>query len=295
VAVWVYASGYPSRGGKIAARDWRLGNGWRADVVISATFLALLNLLFMLFAVVQCAYLFGGGFMTLPDGMVYSQYAREGFFQLLFVTLINFFVIIVFMCVLKGVRDSRLLRALLLALCLFTGVLIASSFYRMSLYIGVYGHTSMRLCVVTFLIMEVCLLCVTVTGLLRGNVPFIKCFLLIGLVFYMIVNVTGSDYFAARLNAGLLVSGRLRSLDLGHLGPDGLTAVKPLFESAGSSGSSEYICVLEKERKYVLVPRDSLSSSGAGFTFDEIAGIYRYPREKHWQNRTLLHVSNFQS
>ena len=56
------------------------------DGVITLTVLLLLDLVYILFVAVQFKYFFSG---TLEDGFTYAEYARRGFFELLFVTMIN--------------------------------------------------------------------------------------------------------------------------------------------------------------------------------------------------------------
>lgn len=172
----------------------------KLDKVIAITFLSLINLLFLAFSIVQVLYLFRGGFMTLPEGMEYAQYAREGFFQLLFVTIINFSVIVLFLSFFDGAFKSKMIRFLLIMLCVFTSILIASSFYRMHLYTKEYGFTFLRNSVLTFLCMEVFLIIITLIKLFDENIKYGKCFIIICFAFYMIVNVTGSDIFATYLN-----------------------------------------------------------------------------------------------
>lgn len=226
--IWIYAIGYVVQA-KIN-HDQGLSpvvmKNVQVDIVVGATVLILINLLFFVFSAIQVAFLFRGGFMTLPEGMVYSEYAREGFFQLLLVTIINFSVIITFVSLLKGSMTSGLLRVLLLLLCLFTSVLIASSFYRMYLYIDVYGYTVLRLCVVTFLVMEVLLIAVTMVTLLHSNFAFGKWFVSICFLFYLIVNVTGTDYVATRLNIDRYFQGKQETLDVTFTRTDGLYLIE---------------------------------------------------------------------
>ena len=82
--------------------------------------------------------------MQLPSGYTYARYAREGFFQLLFVCILN--VIIVLLG--SGLfRRNKVLNAFLILITLCTYIMIASSAYRMGLYVSEYGLTATRLCV----------------------------------------------------------------------------------------------------------------------------------------------------
>ncbi len=237
VLSWIYAAGYIYQAKKACDENIIINlPNTTADVIIGATFLTILNFVFLVFSIIQVAYLFNGGFMTLPDNMVYSQYAREGFFQLLLVTVINFSVLIVFMSILNDTSKSKLLRGLLTSLCCFTGILIASSFYRMFLYIDAYGYTTLRLSVITFLVMEVFLMIITFLKLFNDKIPFIKWFALSGLIFYIIVNFTGSDYFSAKLNVNMFIADKLDYINVLYLYPDEFYVIKPLLQD------NNYVC-----------------------------------------------------
>ena len=58
------------------------------DPVIAIVVTAALSVLYLMFSVIQIVYLFIGN-MQLPDGYTYASYAREGFFQLLAVCIMN--------------------------------------------------------------------------------------------------------------------------------------------------------------------------------------------------------------
>jgi hypothetical protein len=177
------------------------------DTVIGSTFLGLINLLFLFFCIVQTAFLFTGGYMRLPEGIIYSAYAREGFFQLLFVTVINFGVILIFLKIFPDCVKSKPLKFLITMLCVFTGVLIASSFYRMALYTEAYGYTDIRMCVIIFLSMESVLVFVTLWYLYKRNFDFIRSYVLIAVVFYVVVNIASSAYVVGRLNIDRFYNG----------------------------------------------------------------------------------------
>ena len=168
------------------------------DTIIAVSFLAVLNVLFAVFCYIQFAFLFTGGANTLPQGVTYSEYAREGFFQLLLITIINFGVIIIFMKYFQKMTPS--IKFMLLLLSIFTGVLIASSFYRMNLYMDVFGFTPLRMMVVTFLAMESFFLIATIYALFKPRFNIFKFYLMVGLVFFIIANFTSTSFVSGRLN-----------------------------------------------------------------------------------------------
>jgi hypothetical protein len=109
--------------------------------------LAVLDLLFLAFVLVQFRYLFGGkGLVETQAHLTYADYARHGFFELVAVVVLTLPVLLAGDWLLRGGtrgrRVFRLLAALLLALL---GVVIASALQRLRLYVEQYGLTELRL------------------------------------------------------------------------------------------------------------------------------------------------------
>ncbi len=112
--------------------------------------LGALNALFALFVAVQVAVLFGGdGYVRDAAGLTYAEYARSGFAQLVVVAILTLVVVGAALrwASTERVRDARLLRALLAALCLLTLVVLASALHRLGLYERAFGFTRTRLAV----------------------------------------------------------------------------------------------------------------------------------------------------
>jgi uncharacterized protein DUF4153 len=106
--------------------------------------LALLDLLFLAFVLVQLTVLFGGNEHVLETAdLTYAEYARQGFVQLLVAAALALVVIALATRAARG--GSRfLLRVLLGALCLLTLVIVASALRRLGLYEDAYGFTRLR-------------------------------------------------------------------------------------------------------------------------------------------------------
>ena len=109
--------------------------------VIAITVNLVLLVVYLLYCGIQVIYLFMRQ-GTLPEGYTYSSYAHEGFFQLVFVCLIN--IMLVLLCR-KYSADNLVLKSLLCLISGCTYVMIASAAYRMYLYIGAYKLTFLRL------------------------------------------------------------------------------------------------------------------------------------------------------
>jgi len=124
------------------------GRPTRLGVPEWAIAIAMLDVLFGVFVWVQVTVLFGGNRYVLgPGGPDYAVYARGGFAQLLWVTVLTLAVLAVL--TLWARRDTRaqrvLLRVLAGTLCVLSLVIVTSALKRMGLYVQAYGFTVPRL------------------------------------------------------------------------------------------------------------------------------------------------------
>ena len=103
--------------------------------------LAVLAVVYGLFAYVQIRYLFAGTESVKMSGG-YAAYARSGFFQLVMVALLTLCLIMPALVLCKEDKSVRILSILVAVL---TMVIDISAFFRMYLYIDAYGLTTLRI------------------------------------------------------------------------------------------------------------------------------------------------------
>ena len=123
---------------------------------ILTTTLIIMNLVFLLFLVSEISKL-TINFLHIPETYTYASYAREGFFQLLGVTSINFLITLLIISFNNKNERTKIIDILLTILLSFSILLIINSYYRMYLYINHYGFTVLRLQVLLFMLMELIL------------------------------------------------------------------------------------------------------------------------------------------
>lgn len=152
-------------------------------VTAPAIILGALLAVYMLFTLVQAVYLFGGH--GLPEGLTYSEYAVEGFGQLLLVSIINYSVFSLFLC---NVQKGRLLKGLLALLLLATGVILASAFTRLLLYIGAYGLTFKRIQAFWLLCYVAAVLILCFVRLIKEKLPLLRISTLVFILWYAMLN-----------------------------------------------------------------------------------------------------------
>lgn len=103
--------------------------------------------LFALFIGVQATSLFGGAeFVETTTGLTFAEYARGGFFQLVFASTLVL-PLVYYAPAIAGPMDAQgtgRLRALLLVQLGLTALVLASALWRMALYMRAYGLTEDR-------------------------------------------------------------------------------------------------------------------------------------------------------
>jgi hypothetical protein len=104
------------------------------------------NLLFAAFVIIQFAYLFGGQSNITSLGFTYSDYARRGFSELVFVAILSFGLYLALATVtrLKNRQERAWLAGLTSALMILVLVILASALQRLLLYENAYGFTRIR-------------------------------------------------------------------------------------------------------------------------------------------------------
>lgn len=120
---------------------------------ISYILLIVLNLVYLLFVISEISKL-TINFLNIPIEYTYASYAREGFFELLGVSTINFAIILFYLNFANNKENNTNIKRLLLLIIIFSIFIIFNSYYRMGLYIFEYGFTILRTQVILFLTME---------------------------------------------------------------------------------------------------------------------------------------------
>ena len=200
------------------------------NVITAATVIGILDIMYLIFSLVQIIYLFIGG-LELPEGVTYSEYARSGFFQLLVVALINIIIILIMKTYIKG---SIFLDAELLIFCICSIIMTFSSALRMSMYIRAYNLTFLRIIVLYILALLVLILAGCMIYIFSDRFPMFKYVIACMTIIYLLFAFGRVDYVIADYN--------LKRVDLktaerafkptdadyyGHLSTD---AAEPIYE-----------------------------------------------------------------
>lgn len=125
-------------------------------------------------------------------------------------------------------------KLMLIYLCVITGILLVSSYYRMSLYDNAYGFTRLRVLVYIFLAFEAMGLVGTLAYIIRHNFNIFALYAAIGLAFYLTLNLVKIDEIIAKRNIDMYLSGQAQDIDIDYLmtlSPDALEQILRLTDS----------------------------------------------------------------
>lgn len=153
------------------------------DNVVASTVLIIINLVFVLFLISEISKI-TTNFLNIPEEYTYARYAREGFFELLAVTSINFGIIIYYLYYTNIIKEKKKVKNMILLLICFSVLLIFNNYYRMFLYINAYGFTILRLQVMLFLAMELILFMIFIKKII-SDIKFNE-----GVIFTIIILTT---------------------------------------------------------------------------------------------------------
>lgn len=165
------------------------------DPVIGITFTSIVSLIYMVYCAIQIMYLFLGMSAGLPQYVTYAEYARGGFWELLFVSIINF--IIILLC-LYLFRENIVLKIILTIMCGCTFVMIVSSAYRMKMYVGEYNLTFLRILVLWFLIVLALIMIGMTVSIYKKRFPLFKYIIAVVSVMYIGFSFSRPDVIIAK-------------------------------------------------------------------------------------------------
>ncbi|MCB9420375.1 MAG: DUF4173 domain-containing protein [Ardenticatenaceae bacterium] len=263
--------------------------------------LGLVDLLFAAFTAVQFTYLFGGRDHIALEGITYAEYARSGFFELVWVAVLSLSLSLSLNWIARreSKRQIKWFNLLVSLLVGFVGVMLVSAVLRMRLYESTFGYTELRLMVYVFMGWLWLLLCWFVLTLWFGPHKFTIGFILAAIGFLATLNLINPDAFIARQNlARYLAANDLDAAYLTSLSDDAvpqlaraLTLVKddaqlvPLPVCVGVWRDYEWV-----------TPQEDCEGTPYEILWDELNGRYQSMTENtNWRRWQSFHLAHWQA
>ena len=178
------------------------------------TVLISIIIVYVVFTNIQVSYLYLN--KELPIGVTFSDYARSGFFQLVFLVVVNLIMIISIKLktIINSSISNKTLNILYSIITVLTINMGVAAIYKMNLYIGEFGYTRLRVLVQVFTVF----LCISLLFLLLfiwKEKNLFKPIAIIAMVIYLGLNYFNIDNFIAKENIKLI--NQREEIDLGYL------------------------------------------------------------------------------
>lgn len=216
--------------------------------VTALTVLVMLNTVYVLFAAVQFSYFFSS---TLQGGLSYAQYARQGFFELMVVTLINWAVLV---SCLKRVEPANgavkhMMKIMYSALVLVSGIMIFSAYQRLGLYEAAYGYTTARLLAKSSMLFLVVVFGYTLFRIWIDRLRLTHFYLIAVLLFYMMLHVINPNQLIVENNLERWErTGKIDIEYMDTLGHTGVLGLVQLYEKVPDYPGLEHLLRVRKHQ-----------------------------------------------
>ena len=216
--------------------------------------LTILNIFYFMFSIIQFTSLFSN---IHTNDFDYATYARQGFFQLMIISLINT-VMIVLAKVNKG-NISNYTKGMSMLTLLFTIVILLSAFFRMNLYEKAYGYTYLRLFVYYILATEFILILPIGLWILDKKIDIVKWTIGIVTIMYVILNFSNIESTIAKRNVDRYFENQEENeIDLEylfhHTGTDAIGQMKRLLNAKDET-------VVKRVKEYLLQEKEELQDT----------------------------------
>lgn len=205
-----------------------------APIVTVLTAVVPLLCIYVIFFISQWKYYISGFTGILPDEFSYAEYAREGFFQLCAVSVINFMVIISVVLFMRRHNQSStiLLKILSIVYSVFTLVLISTAVAKMVMYIDCYGLTPKRVYATWLMLVLAIIFLLIIVKQFAPKLKAVATSFAICIAMFAALSLTNIESFIAWYNVDRYINGSLETVDMDAMDELGIPAVPELVRLA---------------------------------------------------------------
>lgn len=189
---------------------------------------------YTVFFISQWEYYLSGFVGELPEDLSYAQYAREGFFQLCIVSVINL-VIILFVALFmrrKVEEKSVVFRIISIIFTICNFILISTALSKMVMYIKSYGLTPKRIYATWFMCLIAVIFLIIVVSQFINKIKPIATTFVVCVLFLTGLSLSNIDRIIAGYNVDRYIDGSLNSVDMRAMEDLGDAAIPELVRLA---------------------------------------------------------------
>ena len=207
----------------------------KTDIITLKMIMAGLNILYLVFVIVQFKAIF------FPSGVIeYSKYAREGFFQLIGISLLNLILIILSIAKKHNEDNTEVsyIRIMNTIMIVFTFIILMCSALKMYFCVDEFGYTIHRMIVISALLEELILIIPTAMYITNEGIKLSKYYFIAIFSVYLIMNICNFEYIVASKNVARYYS--TGKIDLEYLVEyTGTDAIKPMLRIVDEKNSKD--------------------------------------------------------
>lgn len=184
-----------------------------------------LLLVYLLFFVVQFSYFTSAFSGVLPPDFSYAEYARQGFFELCAVLVLNGGVAYLLFLFAKRTGKNAALRICIGLFCAASLILTATAVSKMLLYVDAFGLTLPRVYTLWFMLTVALVFILLLARMVSRRVRFVPAALAVCIAMFGILAFSNAPSIVSRFNADRVCSGAGWTLDRAYFEQLGASAV----------------------------------------------------------------------
>ncbi len=190
--------------------------------------------LYAVFFISQWKYYVSGFTGILPDNFSYAEYARQGFFELCAVSVINLILIAAIAFFIKRSKKgtSVILKIVATVFCLCTLILISTAVAKLIMYIDHYGLTQKRIYAMWLMGLIALIFPVIALGQYFRKIKVVAVCLTVAIVMFTGLSLCNVNALCARYNTDRYLAGSLESIDVAAMEDLGDSAIPSLVRVA---------------------------------------------------------------
>lgn len=179
------------------------------DTVIGSVVMILLCGVYLLFIITQTRTVMDAFSAARMPAYFYSSFARQGFAELCWVAILNFWVAAVIQK--RGTSKPVITKILMSILALLTICLIALAFSKMALYISLYGYTLKRIYTSCFMFVLAIIFLLLIIAQWK-DLPFFKLSVILLTMSLLVLSYSNMSSFVAKSHMDDYLCGKTQSI-----------------------------------------------------------------------------------
>ena len=240
---------------------------WLSSVTVISMVLPVLAL-YTIFFISQWDYYTLAFYGYVPNGYSYAEYAREGFFELCAVSVVN--LLLMMSCTwfsnTKTKESKIVLKLITIAISIFSLVLISTAASKLFLYIKQYGLTPLRVYSSWGMIVLTVVFILFIIKQFSDKLPLYSMCIFCSAILFLALSFTNLDAKIAEYNTKQFIQGNLDTIDIDLLNSLGDSATPSLIML------NDYYSSLSEDEKFVLINEHSFNPKG--INIDELRYYY---------------------